>query len=82
MNPGQRDPSKRGWEDALRDAGPYLGLGLSLAVCILLGLGGGYWLDRRLGTGPWLLLLGGVFGMAAAGYQFYKATARRGGGRS
>ncbi len=73
--------SKRGWDRALRDSGQYLGLGLSLAVCVLLGVGGGYWLDRRLGTSPWLLLLGGVFGMVAAGYQLYKAMMRPGVGR-
>ncbi|HEY7411811.1 MAG TPA: AtpZ/AtpI family protein [Vicinamibacteria bacterium] len=77
MKPGEEESPSRGWERALRDAGPYLGLGLSLAVTILLTLGGGHWLDTKLGTSPWLLLAGGGLGIAAAGYQFYKLTLRK-----
>jgi len=42
---------------------------------VLAGLGGGYWLDGRLGTRPVFLLLGGVFGVGAALYHFFKAVA-------
>lgn len=35
------------------------GLGMELAVPIL----GGYWLDQRWKTGPWMLLLGLVVGI-------------------
>lgn len=30
----------------------------------------GYWLDSRWGTGPWLLILGLVFGLSAGIVQF------------
>jgi len=46
-----------------------------LAVTILLGLGGGYWLDSRFGTRPWFFLLGGVLGLGLALYQFFKTVA-------
>ena len=60
---------------ALREAAPYLGLGTTLAVTVLAGLGGGYWLDGRLETRPVFLLLGGTFGVGAALYHFFKTVA-------
>jgi F0F1-type ATP synthase assembly protein I len=42
---------------------------------VLAGLGGGYWLDGRLGTRPVFLLLGGALGVGAALYQFFTAVA-------
>jgi F0F1-type ATP synthase assembly protein I len=42
---------------------------------VLAGLGGGYWLDGRLGTRPVFLLLGGCLGLAAALYYFFKTVA-------
>ncbi len=44
---------------------------------MLLGLGAGYWLDGKLGTKPWLFLVGGAFGMLAAFVQFYKMVVGR-----
>jgi ATP synthase protein I len=67
----------RGWERALREAAPYLGMGTSLAVTVLLGLWIGHWLDKKLGTEPILFLVGAGLGLAAAGLQFYKAVAVR-----
>jgi F0F1-type ATP synthase assembly protein I len=52
-----------------------LGLGTTLAVTVLAGLGGGYWLDGRLGTRPVFVLLGGAFGLGAALYYFFKTVA-------
>ena len=68
--------SARGLGNSLRDAGPYLGLGTTLAVTVLAGLGGGYWLDGRLGTRPLFLLLGGTLALAAGLYHFFKTVAR------
>ena len=51
------------------DDGPnaMVGLGLQFVVTVLVCLFAGQWLDRRLGTTPWLLLagvlLGGALGM-------------------
>ena len=57
---------------ALREAGPFIGLGTTLAATVLAGLGVGYWLDGQLGTSPWLLLLGGTLGMGAALVHFLR----------
>jgi len=58
----------------LREAAPYLGIGTSLAVTLGVCLGIGYWLDLKLGTRPGGLLAGGLFGLFAAGYNFYKTV--------
>jgi ATP synthase protein I len=68
---GARDRTR-----ALREAAPFLGLGTTLAVTVLAGVGGGYWLDGRLGTRPVFLLLGGALGVGAALYHFFTAVAR------
>ena len=39
--------------------------GLTLLLAMFLGFTAGGWLDRRLGTDPWLALLGLVLGVAA-----------------
>lgn len=44
----------------------YGGIGAMFPVAIALGFLGGRWLDARLGTAPWLSLLGFLFGVIAA----------------
>jgi F0F1-type ATP synthase assembly protein I len=41
---------------------------------VLVGLGVGYWLDGQLGTPPWFLLGGGIFGVVAALVYFFRAV--------
>lgn len=43
-------------------------IGLELAAAVLLGFWGGYKLDVRLGTAPWLMLVGAAAGLAAGFY--------------
>ena len=45
------------------------GIGLQLAVTVLVGLGLGYLADRALHTSPWFLLAGLVLGILAGGYS-------------
>jgi len=73
--PGSRGGDTGDWVRVVRDSAPYLGLGATLAVTVFAGLGGGYWLDGRLGTGPLFLILGGVFGVGAGLYHFFKTVA-------
>jgi F0F1-type ATP synthase assembly protein I len=65
--PGRSEQPPNGGEGGT-SVGEYAGLGLQFAVSILLFLFLGQWLDRRLGTAPWMLLIG-VF--AGAGGSFY-----------
>jgi F0F1-type ATP synthase assembly protein I len=51
----------------LREVGRYTGFGLAWALSVLIFLLGGYWLDQRLGTLPWLTIAGAFMG-AAGGF--------------
>lgn len=66
----------RGAGDGGTSVGSLAGHGFVFVVAILLGLKGGEWLDRRLGTAPLFLFIG-LFTMAgAAFYSMYtKLTA-------
>ena len=50
----------------------FLGLGWYVALCLLAGIAGGIWLDRRLESLPVLTLLGLALGLITAGYGTYK----------
>lgn len=47
-------------------------LGLSFVLAIVMGFGGGYLLDRWLGTAPWLTFLGFLVGIGAAIVNVYR----------
>jgi F0F1-type ATP synthase assembly protein I len=51
-----------------------LAAGTELAVTVLVGLGGGYWLDSVWGTAPWLTVLGAVSGMTLGLYRLIKTS--------
>ena len=46
-----------------------------MAIATGIGWGVGYWLDGRYGTGPWLMIVGTLFGVAA-GFNGLIRTAR------
>ena len=46
-------------------------LGLTYVVPISGVALGGYWLDSRLGTTPWFLLMGALVGITAGFYHFF-----------
>jgi ATP synthase protein I len=49
-------------------------VGLTLVVATVIGLGAGYYLDRWLGTKPWLTLVGLGFGIAAGFLNLFRAV--------
>jgi ATP synthase protein I len=49
-----------------RVAGTTGAVGIEIVLAVLVGYLGGQWLDRRLGTGPWLKWVGLVAGIGAA----------------
>ena len=49
-------------------------IGMTLVVATMLGLGGGYLLDRWLATRPWLSLIGLVFGIAAGFVNIFRTA--------
>jgi ATP synthase protein I len=63
---------QKGQRAATPSAGDYAGIGLQFAFSIVAFMFAGMWLDRRLDTSPWLLILF-VFGGAGAGfYSIYR----------
>jgi F0F1-type ATP synthase assembly protein I len=57
------------------------GLGIELVAPLLAGLFGGRWLDGRLGTRPWLVLVGAVAGAAVGMLNFYRRVVPPGGSK-
>ena len=57
--------------DVMRASGQFMGLGLTLALAVLLFLGAGAWVDSKLGTGPFLLIAGAFVGACAGFYSLY-----------
>jgi ATP synthase protein I len=53
-------------------ASDFAGIGLQFAASILLFVYAGQWLDRRLGTGPWFLIIGVFLGAGGAFYSMYR----------
>ena len=49
-----------------------MGLGLQFVVAILLCLYAGMWLDARLHTAPWLMLIGAILGASAGFYSMFR----------
>lgn len=62
----------RGAAEKGTSVGEYAGLGLQFAASIVLFLYLGQWLDRRLGTAPWLLLACVFLGAGASFYGMYR----------
>ncbi len=64
----------------MHEAGPYLGLGLQIAGSMALFTGGGYFVDRALGTSPWGIILGAALafvGIIALVVRLGKAEDRK-----
>lgn len=70
------DPQDR--KQFFRELGRYSALGLEMAVSVLIGLAIGYYLDKWLGTGPWLTVLWIGIGFAAGVRSLYRAALRSG----
>ena len=49
----------------LKTLGQLSTIGLAFVFALMMGFGAGFWLDGRLGTKPWLTLLGFAVGLAA-----------------
>jgi ATP synthase protein I len=70
-------PRKTGsMADTFRTIGGISTVGFSFVLAIGLGAMAGYYLDKWLGTGPWLFLLFIVFGLAAGILNVYRTADR------
>ncbi len=65
----------------LRTLGQLSTVGMSFVLALVMGFGGGYWLDGWLGTRPWMSFLGFFLGLGAGVlnvYRVLKATSQTG----
>ena len=67
-----------GDQGAWKALGELSSVGLALVVATVIGLVGGYYADRLLGTSPWLLLLGLALGIAAGFVNLFRSVNRAG----
>jgi ATP synthase protein I len=65
-----------GDQGAWKALGELSSVGLALVVATVIGLVGGYYADRLLGTSPWLLLLGLALGIAAGFVNLFRSVNR------
>jgi ATP synthase protein I len=59
---------------AWRSVGELAAIGMTMVLATVIGLAGGYYLDRWLGTAPWLTLIGLGFGIVAAFVSLFRAV--------
>ena len=63
---------KADWRESLRQAGPLVGLGMQMALTMVLFTGGGFLLDRKYDTMPWCTLAGAIAGIAMLFYYLFR----------
>jgi len=75
-SPGRReehdDAGMPSWRRSLGEAGPYLGLGMQIALSMALFVALGYAVDRWLGILPWGTITGALVGMATIFYHLLR----------
>jgi ATP synthase protein I len=69
---------KQDRRELFRELGKYSALGLELAISVVLGLAVGHYLDKWLGTGPWMTVIWLGIGFAAGVRSLYRAAVRSG----
>ena len=68
----KRNPGGSPAKPSSPDMAGLAGMGVQFLVAILLFLFIGRWLDARLGTAPWLLILGVFVGAGASMFAMYR----------
>ena len=61
-------------KDRYKALGSWSTLGLEIVLSVMIGLFAGRWADGRLGTEPWLTVLGFFFGLGAAIKSLVRTT--------
>ena len=56
----------------IRSAGLASSVGLVLVISTVIGYAFGNWLDKKLGTAPWLMLVFTLIGIAAGFFEMFR----------
>ena len=70
------DNAKKQRRELIRALSSLSQVGITMVVCVLIGVFLGKFLDDRLGTAPWLLLVCSLLGVAAAIKSIYDMSTR------
>lgn len=76
--PGEQEKPGSGRQRWSRELGPFLTLGLQLAITVVAFFFLGQWVDQKLGTEPWFMLVGLGTGVAGGFIKFFKTATRLG----
>ena len=70
----RREQSRQGAPEraGAPSVGTYASIGLQFALALVIFLFFGQWLDRKLGTGPWLTMLAVFLGAGGSFYSMYR----------
>ena len=63
-----------GFRGSIREIGPYIDLGMRFAISIALGVLVGWWLDSKLNTTPFLIIIGFLIGATAGFWSIYRVV--------
>ena len=63
-----------GEKDAWKALAELSTIGMTMVLATVIGLAGGYFLDRWLGTKPWLTLIGLGLGIAAGFVNLFRSV--------
>jgi ATP synthase protein I len=76
MNANKDDQDKP--DKLIKEYAPYLGLGLQLAITVVVMVFLGLWLDGKFNTSPLLTIVCSFLGVFAALYNFIKTVLKSG----
>ena len=62
------------WDETLREFAPFLGLGIQLAMAVLVFFFAGWWFDSAYDTTPWGRLIGVLVGTTGGMIKFFRTV--------
>lgn len=71
---GEKPKDGGDFASAYRRAQPILDGVYQMVAAVLIATLGGWWLDKKLGTAPWLVIAGSVLGIATGMTVFLRAA--------
>lgn len=73
------DPRKNSRQSTMQQLGPYMGIGIQLAAAMTAFGALGWWLDTKLDTTPWLLVVGVTVGAVGGMISFIRTAMKQSG---